>query len=197
MNALLIAAFFVGQVGTLDPGSAPRAGSAVLADGTVTANMSYADDIKACWGTGDDVCIDFDATKWCIESSVDGDLVCHTPGSASLDFKTQTKYTIPSTVTVTANAATVDLSDGDLQTLDLQGSSAAVTVTLSNAVTGSWALKIIQGDNGDTITWPGTVMWPASVAPTISAAEDAIDLVTCVYDGANHLCSANQNYGAP
>lgn len=206
MHALLVAALLVGQVSTWDPGHAPRSGSAVLADGNVNSQICFEDGEPINLGntcTDPDVWIDFDGTKACWTSGdvdgggTDGDLFCHTPGGASLDFETQTKYTIPGTVTVTANAATVDLSNGDLQVLDLQGSTGAVTVTLSNPVTGSWALKVIQGDGADNITWPAAVMWPGGVAPIVSTGEDEIDVVTCIYDGTNHLCTIAQDMQVP
>lgn len=102
----------------------------------------------------------------------------------------RTSYVIPTTVTVTANAATIDWSNGDAQILDLQGSSAAVTVTLSTPLTGgSYFIKVIQGDNGDTITWPAAVKWTGGTAPTITAAEDSVDSVACLYDGTIYMCS--------
>lgn len=206
MHSILIAALFVGQVSTWDPGHAPRSGSAVLADGNVNGQLCLEDNEEIYWGgscSAPDVWADFNATSFCLTSTdidgggTDGDLFCHTPGEASLDFETQTKYTIPGTVTVTANAATINLANGDLQVLDLQGSTGAVTVTLSNPVTGSWALKVIQGDGADNITWPAAVMWPGGVAPIVSTGEDEIDVVTCIYDGTNHLCTIAQDMQVP
>lgn len=114
--------------------------------------------------------------------------------TGAAEFGKATSYDIPSTVTVSANAATVDLSDGDLQVLDLEGSSATVTVTISNPRQGqSWALKIIQGSNGDDITWSPAILTPGGSGLTVTATNDAVDMLTCIYDGSNHICSATQD----
>ena len=107
-----------------------------------------------------------------------------------------TNYAVLPTNTVTANAATVSLADGDFQVLDLQGSTGAVTVTISNpTAVQSWALKIIQGDGADDITWSPVIHCPGGpcVNETISIAEDAVDLLTCIYDGTSHLCTLSQD----
>lgn len=117
------------------------------------------------------------------------------PGGDDPDMElTNPTWTLPSTVTVAADAATINWSNGSVQIFDLQGSTAAVTLTLTNPVTaGSYYIKVIQGDNGDTITWPGTVDWPAGTAPTITAADDSVDIVACLYDGSSYLCTFSQD----
>lgn len=44
-------------------------------------------------------------------------------------------------------------------------------------------LKLTQDGSGSkTVTWPGNVKWPGAIAPTLSTAAAAVDIVTMVYD---------------
>lgn len=50
----------------------------------------------------------------------------------------------------------------------------------------SYALKITQDGTGSrTLTWNSVFKWPGGVAPTLSTAAGAVDLVTFVCDGTN------------
>ena len=73
------------------------------------------------------------------------------------------------TFTSSSNAATINLRDGNLFEHDLTEN---VTYTFSNpAAAGrasSFVLKVIQDSNARTITWPGSVDWPAATAPTLT-----------------------------
>ena len=101
---------------------------------------------------------------------------------------------IPATLTPTGTTQEVDWSDGNVQVIDLGSASGDVTVTFSNAgVGGSMALKIIQGGTARNITWPAGVLWESDSAPTITTTNDAVDLITMVFDGTNYLASALQN----
>ena len=49
--------------------------------------------------------------------------------------------------------------------------------TTSNAqVSSSFTLKIIQGSTARTITWPSSVDWAGGTAPTLSTANNAVDV---------------------
>jgi collagen type VII alpha len=111
--------------------------------------------------------------------------------TASPTFTGNVAVTIPSTVTTAGTTATIDWTNGNGQVFDAQGSSGNVTFTFSNPKSGaSYVLKLIQGSSARTYTWPATVKWPAATAPTVTTTNDAIDLVTCFYDGTNYLCSS-------
>lgn len=110
--------------------------------------------------------------------------------SATPVFTGNVSVTIPSTVTTVGTTATIDWANGNAEVFDAQGSSGNVTFTFSNPASGaSYVLKLIQGSTARTYTWPATVKWPAGTAPTVTATNDAVDLVTCFYDGTNYLCS--------
>jgi hypothetical protein len=50
---------------------------------------------------------------------------------------------------------------------------------------------------GQTVTWPGTIMWPASTAPTLSTGNNNIDIVSFYYDGTNYFGMASLLFGTP
>ena len=82
-------------------------------------------------------------------------------------------------VTLTGTSTTIDLTVATNFVHDLTG---ATTYTFSNpAVTGnasSFTLKIIQDSTARTITWPASVDWAGGTAPTISTANNAVDIFT-------------------
>lgn len=107
----------------------------------------------------------------------------------------QTAYTVPATATVTANAAAIDWSVSDLQALDLQGATGTVTVTMTSPRTTGMALQIIQGTQLGTITLSPAANWAGGGGvPAITATNDAIDLMTCVYVGAAYYCGLQQGF---
>jgi hypothetical protein len=81
-------------------------------------------------------------------------------------------------ITSSSNAATIDLSTAANFTHTLTEN---VTYTFSNpASSGSataFTLKVVQdaSASGYTITWPASVDWAASTAPTLTATADAVD----------------------
>lgn len=59
-------------------------------------------------------------------------------------------------------------------------------------------LILVQDGTGSRLpTWPGTVKWPNSIAPTLTTAAAAIDMVSFYYDGTSYHGSIQFNYGAP
>jgi len=57
-------------------------------------------------------------------------------------------------------------------------------------------LKLIQDATGSrTVTWPATVKWPCSVAPTLSTGNGDIDIVAFYFDGTNYYGNISLNFG--
>lgn len=88
-------------------------------------------------------------------------------------------------ITSSSNAATLNLRDGDNFTHTL---SENVTYTFSNpAASGkvsAFTLKVIQDSSARAITWPASVDWAASTAPTLSTGSGNVDVfVFATYDG--------------
>ena len=82
-------------------------------------------------------------------------------------------------VTLTGTTTTINLATATNFVHDLTG---ATTYTFSNpATTGNataFTLKIIQDSTARTITWPASVDWAGGTAPTLSSANNAVDVFT-------------------
>ena len=84
------------------------------------------------------------------------------------------------TVAATGAAETVDVSVA--RTYDLTLDAATVTLTLTGADTAeAWFVTLVlrqDGSGGRLVTWPGSVVWPGGVTPTLSIAINAVDVFT-------------------
>ena len=84
--------------------------------------------------------------------------------------------------TGTSGAVTIDLDTGTNFSTAMAG---AVTYTFSNpAASGkssSFTLKVVN--DGNAITWPTSVDWPAATAPTLSASGETDYFVFITHDG--------------
>ena len=80
-------------------------------------------------------------------------------------------------VTLSGTSTTIDISAATNFVHDLTG---ATTYTFSNPASdgnaSSFTLKIIQGSTARAITWPNTVDWAGGTAPTLSSADNAVDV---------------------
>ena len=60
--------------------------------------------------------------------------------------------------------------------------AATVTATFTGATSGLVAAMVLElaqdGTGGRLVTWPGSVVWPGGVAPTLSTAAAAVDILT-------------------
>lgn len=91
-----------------------------------------------------------------------------------------------------STADTIDWSQGSAHKSTLTGN---VTYTFSSPQTGgAYVLRVLTGAGSFTATWPATVKWPSSTAPTITVTAARMDLVNFYYDGTNYYGSFTQNY---
>lgn len=82
-------------------------------------------------------------------------------------------------------ADTIDFSAGNIHKSTLTGS---VTYTFTAPPTGSVVvLKVVQGSGPYTVTWPGTVKWPAATAPTLTTTNGHVDIFTFYWDGTDYF----------
>lgn len=67
--------------------------------------------------------------------------------------------------------------------------AATVTFAFTAPPSGSEVtIKMIQdGTGGRLVAWPGTAKFPSGVAPVLSVAASAVDLIKFLYDGTNYL----------
>ena len=94
----------------------------------------------------------------------------------------------------TSTAYTIDLANGSVQILTLTGNC---TFTFPTVVSGKgFTLLLLQDATGSrTVTWPSSVKWPASTAPTITATASKMDKYVFVANGSYWIGSnAGQNY---
>lgn len=91
------------------------------------------------------------------------------------------------------SSQTVDLSTGNVVSVTLN--AATCTLTLTNPQTAAvYLFKLTEDATGSrAVSWPGTVKWPASTAPTLSGA-NKVDVIWCYWDGASYYCNSILNY---
>lgn len=93
---------------------------------------------------------------------------------------------------------------GTAKTLDFRNRRKHHMLTLNNDVTLTFTnpleactimLKLVSDATaGHTITWPASVRWPESTAPTLSASANVVDLVALYFDGTEYFASEIINY---
>lgn len=108
--------------------------------------------------------------------------------------QTVTNYTETVRTANTGTAFTIDLTQGTVQLLTLTGNC---TFTFPTPTAGKSFLLLLKqdGTGGRTVTWPATVKWPASTAPTITSTASRTDKFSFTADGASWLGSnGGQNY---
>lgn len=85
-------------------------------------------------------------------------------------------------LTVTANAAEQDLELGNSAVVDLEDATGTLTFTITNppasATYGEFNLKVLQGAAARLITWPASFDWPDATAPTLSTADNDVDIIS-------------------
>ncbi len=90
-------------------------------------------------------------------------------------------------VNASGTAATLDLSLGRAQFLNVGPASGTVVLTLSNPLAGtSYIVFITQGATARSVTWPAAVKWPQGVAPILSTVNGSVDFVWLYYNGTDY-----------
>lgn len=113
----------------------------------------------------------------------------------AVDFTAVPRLLVPATHTTVAHAITINWTLGNLHVVDVEGADADVELTLSNPVAGAtYYVKAIQGSVARDLVWPAAVLWPAGTPPVISVANNAVDMITLVYDGSNYLATFSQAF---
>jgi hypothetical protein len=91
--------------------------------------------------------------------------------------------------------ATIDWNLGNDQKITL---TANATFEFNNPLSGGrYVLLVFQDSTGGrTVSWPASVVWPAGVAPTLTAGMNKMDLITFIYDAtlATYYGAYSQNY---
>ncbi len=101
------------------------------------------------------------------------------------------------TETDNGNSSTADTIDWTLS--NKQKSTLTGNCTYTFTAPGgpcSLVLKVVQGAGPYAITWPAAVHWAGGVAPTLTATNGRIDVITFYYDGTTYFGNYSQNYVA-
>jgi hypothetical protein len=142
-----------------------------------------------------DADLDTWATKTAPSGTVVGTSDTQTLTNKTIEAGTFTNGYTEETVTAnTSTAYTVDLANGSLQILTLTGNC---TFTFPTATAGKGFTMLLKqdGTGSRTVTWPSSVKWPASTAPTITSTASKGDKFVFVGDGTYWWGSnAGQNY---
>lgn len=79
---------------------------------------------------------------------------------------------------VSASGSTETLPDVDVATMHRITLTANCALTFPAAGAGkSFSLELVQDGTGSrTVTWPGSVLWPGGITPTLTADSDAVDM---------------------
>jgi hypothetical protein len=103
--------------------------------------------------------------------------------TVSITNPTVTNYTETLYAANTGSAITINLANGTIQKLTLNGNP---TITMPTAVTGKSFLIMLKQDatGGRTVTW-STVVWPLGVAPILSSGANKMDIFSFFSDGTN------------
>jgi hypothetical protein len=142
---------------------------------------------------------DADLDTWATKTAPSGTVVGTTDTqiltNKTIEAGTFTNGYTEETVTAnTSTAYTVDLANGSVQILTLTGNC---TFTFPTATAGKGFTMLLKqdGTGSRTVTWPSSVKWPASTAPTITSTASKGDKFVFVGDGTYWWGSnAGQNY---
>lgn len=77
------------------------------------------------------------------------------------------------------SSETIDLSDGNVHTITLDDNCVLSFTGATNGFACSFTLIVTQDSGGgNTITWPGSVVWNGGTEPTLTSTGDAVDVFT-------------------
>ena len=92
-------------------------------------------------------------------------------------------------------SATVNWQTGNKQKLSLSTAGACTLTFTAPAGVANVLLKLTWTDgNATTVTWNSSPKWPSGAAPTLTATNGAVDIVSCYYDGTNYYCQSGANF---
>lgn len=102
------------------------------------------------------------------------------------------KLTMP-TATTASSTTSLDLSTGNVFTINL--STNISTLTLTNAAVGTYLVKFVQDATGSrTVSFPAAWKWAGGISPTLTTTANKLDIVTLVYDGTIFYATIVKNF---
>ena len=93
-----------------------------------------------------------------------------------------------------SGSVTLDFDNSNTQTYTLTNN---IGITFQNARAGATYIVVLRQSSGggNTVSWPGGILWANSVSPIMTATANRYDIYSFIYDGINYYGSFSQNYG--
>jgi hypothetical protein len=121
--------------------------------------------------------------------------IAATQFTGAVNFGAFTPYFTYTSVGNSSTAVTVNWTTGGcIQTVTITG---AATFTFTAPPGPSSLVLVLVHEASATsyaLTWPGAVKWPGGTKVANTNTSGAIDVVTCVYNGTNYLCTGSTNF---
>jgi hypothetical protein len=92
-----------------------------------------------------------------------------------------------------APTTNIDWHAGNRQSVVLDQAS-ILTFAAPPGVSHLTLMLIQDATGGRTVTWPASVRWPNSSAPSLTTSPNQIDIITCFYTGSLYYCQAGLNF---
>lgn len=105
------------------------------------------------------------------------------------------KLTMPSSTEATTTSTSLDLSTGNVFTVNLK--TATTSIVFTNAAVGTYLIKLLQDATGGreaTFSSNSNLKWAGGVAPSMTDGGGKLDIVTLIYDGTNYYATIVQNF---
>jgi hypothetical protein len=92
-------------------------------------------------------------------------------------------------VTADSDGATItfNMATSPIHKVTLGGNR---TLAVSNVATSqAFVIILLQDGSGShTVTWWGSIKWPAATAPVLTTTANRYDVFSFIYDGTNYYC---------
>ncbi|MCX5697582.1 MAG: hypothetical protein NTU54_06430 [Candidatus Omnitrophica bacterium] len=113
-------------------------------------------------------------------------LISNNSGNITITPNTNLKVTTQYYSAKYSCTTTLSWDNGNVQYIQLAGGGN--TFTFANPQGGGRYLLILKqpsSGSAGTVTWPAAVLWSAGTAPTLTATNSKVDIITFVYDDTN------------
>ncbi len=91
---------------------------------------------------------------------------------------------------------TINWNLGNIQTLTLNQVGTTIEFTNPSVGYGRFTTFVKQDATGSrtVTTWDTDIRWPGGSAPVLSTAANAVDIISCIWDGVNYYCQIGLDF---
>ena len=89
---------------------------------------------------------------------------------------------------------TIDWGLGDVFYFTFGAQNETFTFTAPPGVAPVYLVLKQDGTGSRTATWPGTVLWPGNVTPTLTTTANYVDVISLIWDGTSYHGIANYDF---